>query len=71
MDEQRCNAPEVLKNLCTPSAERKDPVPDQPHQAFLKTDRHWQVRRTFVPFIYMCSLTYVFPIPYSLFRPLN
>lgn len=57
MDEQRCSAPEVLKNLCTPSPQRKDftlDTADKPDQepVFLKADKQWQVRWTSIQYTY-------------------
>lgn len=50
MDEQRCSAPQILKNLGTPSPQRKDVTPEttvkplqRQRSASFKGDRYWQV----------------------------
>lgn len=56
MDEQRCSAPKILKNLNTPSTERKNLINDASDKlpkssAIFNAPQHWQVRELFVKYL--------------------
>lgn len=55
MDEQRCSAPQILKNLNTPSTEHKHLIHDASDKppkssAIFNAPQHWQVREPFVKY---------------------
>jgi len=74
MDEQRCSAPQILQNLSTPSAQRKDLMSHtsgKPPQtsASIKTDQPCQVSCNSAHYT-AAGFIHTYPTPYNTFLSL-